>query len=330
MVGLFKRKNPGNAFLLLIYALILKFPIFLYPRLPVASPTDSYLYSKVLSFLLPFAGSSGLIFSFISFIVLFLQASLFNRIVNHHKFFPKPNFLAGMALMLVTSLIPSWSYFSAPLLVNLLMVWALYRMLNLYNTQQPGAAIFNIGILIGVCSMLYFPSIVFTLLVLFALIIMRPFRIREWIIGLLGVTTPYYFLFIFLYLAGTWNWNIITPSVRLRLPALPTSVWTTISIALLVLPFILGGFFVQNNLNKMLIQVRKGWSLLLLFLMLAASVIFMNDDSEYSNWMLTALPFAAFHASAYYFPSQRIFAAVLHWITFGYVIILMYRVIAPA
>lgn len=327
MVGLFKRKNPGNAILLLIYALVLKFPVFLYPRVPVPSPTDSYLYSRVLGFLLTVTGGAGVVFSLLSFFILFIQASLFNRIANHHKLFPKPNFLPGMAYILVTSLIPSWSFFSAPLLVNLLMIWAWYRMLNLYSSNQPGAAIFNIGIIIGVCTMLYFPAIVFVLLMLFALVTMRPFRIREWIIGLIGVTTPYYFLFIFLYLGGQWSWNIILPSVEFHLPRLPRSVWLTLSIALLVIPFIIGGFFVQANLTKMLIQVRKGWSLLLLFLMIGATVIFMNNDADYTNWMLTALPFAAFHASAYYFPVQRLFAGILHWIIVGFVIVLMYTTI---
>ncbi|HEY0677573.1 MAG TPA: DUF6427 family protein [Chitinophagaceae bacterium] len=324
MVGLFKGKNPGNAFLLLFYALILKFPVFLHPRVPALSATDSYLYSGLLRFLLTFTGGSGIVFSLFSFIILFLQASLFNRITNHHKLFPKPNFLAGMSFLLVTSLIPSWNYFSAPLLVNMLMIWAWYRMLNLHSTNQPGAAVFNIGILIGFCTMLYFPSIVFALLMLFSLVTMRAFRIREWIIGLIGVTTPYYFLFIILYLGGSWTWDIIFPSVKFRLPALPTSIWITISIALLVIPFILGGFFVQNNLNKMLIQVRKSWSLLLLFLMIAATIIFMNDDAAYTNWMLTALPFAAFHAAAYYYPSQRLFPAILHWLIFGFVLVLAY------
>jgi hypothetical protein len=324
VVGLFKRKNPGNAFLLLIYALIIKFPLFLHPKIPVPSTSDNYLYSKLLNFLLDFSGSSGVLFSVLSFFILFVQASLFNRICNHHKLFPKPNYLAGMSYLLVTSLIPSWSYFSAPLLVNLLMIWAWYRMLNLYSVNQPGAAIFNIGILLGFCTMLYFPAIVFVVLMLMALVIMRPFRIREWIIGLIGVTTPYYFLFIALYLGSTWNWRVIFPPVRFRLPVLPSSIWITVSIALLVIPFIIGGFFVQNNLNKMLIQVRKSWSLLLLFLMIGATIIFMNDDSGYANWMLTALPFAGFHASAYYFPSQRIFPSLLHWLVFGFVIVLAY------
>lgn len=327
MVGLFKRKNPGNAILLLIYALVLKFPVFLHPRVPVPSPTDSYLYSRVLGFLLTVSGGAGVVFSLLSFFLLFIQASLFNRIANHHKLFPKPNFLPGMAFILVTSLLPSWSFFSAPLLVNLLMIWAWYRMLNLYSSNQPGAAIFNIGIIIGVCTMLYFPAVVFVLLMLFALVTMRPFRIREWIIGLIGVTTPYYFLFIFLYLGEQWSWSTIIPEVEFHLPRLPRSLWLTASIALLVIPFITGGFFVQNNLNKMLIQVRKSWSLLLLFLMIGATVIFMNVDAEYTNWMLTALPFAAFHASAYYFPVQRLFAGILHWLIFGFVVLLMYTTI---
>jgi hypothetical protein len=324
VVGLFKGKNPGNAIILLIYALVLKFPIFLHPKLPVQQPTDSYLYSRILQFLLTIAGSSAAMFSLLAFSLLFIQASLFNRIVNHHKLFPRSNFLPGMSYILVTSLVPSWSYFSAPLLVNLLMIWAWYRMLNLYNTNQPGAAIFNIGILIGFCTMLYFPSIAFVVLMLSALVTMRPFRIREWIIGLIGVTAPYYFLFIVLYLAGTWSWRMIFPAVRFHLPALPTSIWITVSIAFLVIPFIIGGFFVQNNLNKMLIQVRKGWSLLLLFLMIGAAIIFMNDDAAYTNWMLTALPFAAFHASAYYFPAQRLFPMILHWIIFGFILVMSY------
>jgi hypothetical protein len=117
---------------------------------------------------------------------------------------------------------------------------------------------------------------------------------------------------------------MIFPAVRFHLPALPTSIWITVSIAFLVIPFIIGGFFVQNNLNKMLIQVRKGWSLLLLFLMIGAAIIFMNDDAAYTNWMLTALPFAAFHASAYYFPAQRLFPMILHWIIFGFILVMSY------
>ena len=326
MVGLFRRKNPGNAFLLLFYGLILKFPIFLNPRLPVVSENDNYLYRQILKFIFSFTVQTPVVFSIITFLLLFLQASLFNRISNHHKLLAKPNFLPGMAYMLVTSLFISWNYFSAPLLVNTFMMWIWYRMLNVYNSQQPGSAIFNIGILLGLTSMVYFPAIFFTILLLFALLIMRPFRMREWAVGIIGITIPYYFLFILLYLTGKWNWSIVFPRIDFSLPIIPTSIWITVSMALLVAIFIMGGFYVQANLSKMLIQVRKSWSLLLLYLIVVTGIIFIDGDEEYRNWMLTALPFAAFHSAAYFYPSQKLIPSVLHWVVFLYVIILMYRI----
>ncbi len=328
MVGLFRRKNPGNAFLLLFYGLILKFPIFLHPRLPETSPDDSYLYGQVLKFLFSFTGKTAIVYSVISFLLLFLQASLFNRICNHHKLLGKSTFLPGMSYILITSLFPAWNFFSAALLINSLMMWVWYRMLNLYNSPQPGSAIFNIGVLIGVASMLYFPSLAFTVLMLFALVIMRPLRIREWIVGLIGVTIPYYFLFILLFLSDKWKWSIVFPKIHFGLPIIPTNIWLTVSMVLLVIPFVIGGFLVQANLTKMLIQVRKAWSLLLLYLMVATLTIFINADPVYQTWIFTAIPFAAFHSSAYFYPQQRLFPNLLHWLTFGFVIILFYTRLA--
>jgi hypothetical protein len=229
-----------------------------------------------------------------------------------------------MTYILLTSLFETWNYFSAALLVNSLMMWIWYRMLNLYNSAQPGSAIFNIGVLIGVASMIYFPAIAFSLLMLFALVIMRPFRIREWIVGLIGVTIPYYLLFILLFLSDKWKWSIVFPGIRFGFPIIPTNVWVTVSMVLLVIPFVIGGFLVQANLTKMLIQVRKAWSLLLLYLMVSALTIFVNPDDTYQSWLLMAIPFTAFHSAVYFYPHQRLFPNILHWLTFSFVIILLY------
>jgi hypothetical protein len=95
---------------------------------------------------------------------------------------------------------------------------------------------------------------------------------------------------------------------------------------LLVAPFIIGGYFVQNNLNKMLIHVRKTWSLILVYLMVAVLVILINKANSYENWIVTAVPFSAFHAAAYYFPTKKTFPLLLHWISFVVAIIINYIV----
>jgi hypothetical protein len=108
------------------------------------------------------------------------------------------------------------------------------------------------------------------------------------------------------------------------LPALLTSVWITIGVTLLVVPFIIGGYFVQNNLNKMMIHVRKSWSLLLAYMIIAVVVILINKAGSYENWIVTAMPFATFHAAAYYYPANKILPRILHWSCFIFIMVLNY------
>ncbi len=324
MIGIFKQKNPANALLLPAYALVLKFSLFLHPVAPLLQKEENYLYRLILRTLDSLFSGNALCFSILTFLLLCFQATLFNRICNHHKVLPKPNFLPGMCYIYITSLLPDWNHFSAPLLINLIMIWVWHRMMELYNSQRPGSAIFAIGVWTGIVSLLYIPAVAFILLVLFGLITMRPFRIREWFVGLLGFTFPYYFLFLALYLSGHWSWSDIVPHIVFTVPALPDSVWVTLGIAWLVIPFIIGGVFVQNNLSKMLIQIRKSWSLLLLFLLVAVVIILINRVNSYENWIVLAPPFAAFHAAAWYYPTRRTVVVILHWLIVGYILFMNY------
>jgi hypothetical protein len=210
------------------------------------------------------------------------------------------------------------------LLINSIMIWVIYKMVALYNNQNATLSIFNIGIFIGIVSLLYIPAIAFLLLIFFAFLVMRPFHLREWLMGLLGFTFPYYFLFIVLFITKKFDWRNIFPKIALTLPSLPHSVWVTGGMALAVIPFIIGGFFVQSNLNKMLIQVRKSWALFLMFLISAVVIILINRVNSYENWIMVVIPFAAFHAAAYFYSSSKVFTFLLHWITFVFAIYVNY------
>jgi hypothetical protein len=105
---------------------------------------------------------------------------------------------------------------------------------------------------------------------------------------------------------------------------MPGNIWLTVGFVWLVLPFIIGGIFIQNNLNKMLIQIRKSWSILLLFLMVAVMIILINRADSYENWIVMAVPFAAFHAGAYYYPVRKTGPLILHWLIVAYIIAVSY------
>jgi hypothetical protein len=317
VIGIFKQKASTNALLLFLYALVLKFPLFLHPFTPVLHAEDNYLYRFILKMLNSLFGHSALPFSILSFIILFSQATLLNSICNYHKMLPRASYLPGMCYILVTSLLPDWGHFSAPLLINSIMIWCWYRMVALYNSPSPVTSIFNIGLFLGLATLLYVPAVAFLILLFFALLIMRPFRIQEWFIGFIGFTSPYYFLILFLYFVHQLNWKNLVSPIRLTFPAIPGSIWIIASISLLVIPFVIGGIYVQNNLNKLLIHVRKSWNLLLVFLIVSVVVITINKAGSYENWIVTAMPFAVFHSAAYYYPVNRFFINVLHWLCFS-------------
>jgi uncharacterized protein DUF6427 len=326
MIGILRQKTPVNALILLFYALVLKFSLFLHPVAPALHPEDNYLYRLILRGLDSAFHQLPVFYALLTFLLLVSQAFLLNRIFNHYKILPKPNFLPGMSYILITSLLPDWNHFSAPLLINMIMIWEWYRMMELYNSNRPGSTIFNIGIWAGIVSLLYMPAIAFLLLVLGALLTMRPFRIREWFVGLLGFTCPYYFLFLLLYLTGHWKWADILPNIVFTLPALPSSVWIALGMVGLVIPFIIGGYFVQKNLSKYLIQTRKSWNLLLLYLMVAVVIILINRVNSYENWIIMAVPFTAFHAAAYYYPQKTWAPNILHWLIVLYILAMNYYV----
>lgn len=319
MVGIFRQKNPGNTLVLLAYGLILKFGIFFKSAGPLLLDEDHYLYRLLLK-LLGLLHIPGFLYGVLAFLVIYLQASLLNRICIDQKMMAKPNYLPGMAYMLLSSLFVEWNYFSAPLLVNTLLILIFSMMVDLYNSSKALSKIFNIGLLMGLVTLIYQPAIVFVLIIPFALFIMRPFRIREWLTGLLGLTVPYYFLAMEPLFTNNWNWLHLLPSLNFDFPAMPSSIFVTISVILLVVPFVIGGYYVQANLNKMLIQIRKAWSLLLLLLIISLFIVLVNGGVDYVNWSFGLFSLAAFHGAAYYYPERRIFPLIIHWIIFVYAI----------
>ncbi len=324
MIGIFKQKNPATFFLLLVFGVLIKLPSFLHPHIIVGRTGDGLLYKAILEFLEPGGRSFPALYPCLAFGLLLLQAIVLNRFMNTQRMMNRPTYFPGMSYLLITSLIPEWNSFSAPLIVNTIFVFVLSGLFKIYNQQNAKGAIFNIGLALGISSFIFFPSISFIAWILLALMVMRPFRLNEWVLCILGATTPFYFYAVYLFISGPWNWETFWPYFSISLPSVGQSVWLAGSAFLLVLPFLAGAYFIQNSLRRMLIHVRKGWSLLLLFILGAIFVPFVNSTDTFENWVMAAIPFAAFHAAAYLYSSFRIFPLLLFWLTVAFVLAYQY------
>lgn len=294
--------------------------MFTHPHIPVTRDEEGLLFKKILQFLEPTGTNGPILYPFLAFTLLFLQAIMITRFINTQRMMSKATYFPGMAYLLITSLFPEWNYFSAPLLVNTVLLYVLSALFSSYALQNAKGVIFNIGLALGISSFIFLPSLTFIIWILLSLAVMRPFRLNEWVLCLAGVITPFYFYAVYLVINNEWSWQSIWPQFSFNLPFVQQSIWLAGSAFLLVIPFLAGGYFVQDSLRKMLIQVRKGWSLLLLYLVGSLFIPFVNNSDSLENWVIVAIPFAAFHAKTYLNASLRIIPLLLFWLSVAFIV----------
>lgn len=298
--------------------------MLLNPQVIVSKEGGGVLYNALLGYMESTGKSFPSLYSFLAFVLLFQQSIVLTRFMNNQRMLSHPTYFPGMAYLLITSLIPEWNLFSAPLIINSFLVFVLSVLFRIYNQENARGTIFNVGLALGISSFIFFPSITFIAWILIALMVMRPFRITEWLLCILGAITPFYFYAAYLIIAEQWSWGTLWPNFSISLPDVKQSAWLAGSAFLLALPFLAGAFFIQNRLRRMLIQVRKGWSLLLIYILGAVFIPFVNNADTLENWVIAAIPFAAFHASVYLNSTFRIFPLLLFWLSVAFILAYQY------
>jgi hypothetical protein len=299
--------------------------MFIHPQIPLPQQTDGFLFKLLLSQLSGVGKSIPIIYPLISFILLYTQAITLNALVNQHRLMQKPNYLTGMAYLLITSLFAEWNILSAPLIINSLIIWVWSRMSKLYNEPSPKASLFNIGMAIGISCFFYFPTISFSVMVVVGLLITRPFKLPEWVVALLGLASPFYFLLAYVYVMDKWQ-GYHFPGVAVTLPHFIESRWALTAVIIVLFTTIVGFIYVQKNFRRQLVQARKSWNLIFLYLLIALFIPFINASHSFVYWILSAVPIAVIAGASFLYPQKKAFPLILHWLMVAFAIAFSYFV----
>jgi hypothetical protein len=323
VVKFFRSGNPLTVLLLLIYTLLVKFYYLIHPSSYLADGNEGLLYNLLVRWLEMIFGKSPFLFTSLAILLLLLQALLITKIVNHQRLFAKPTYLPAMCYLLFTSLLQDWNVFSPALLVNLVMLWVFTSITLLYTRTSARDVVFNVGFALGVCGLFYFPATIFCLLLWLSLLIMRPFRLAEWIIAILGLICPIYLLGTYLYLTDQWALFTQIPRIGIGVPVIEHyKVWGAMAGS--VFFFILGWLLLQRSIKKMLIQGRKIWSVLIVYVFVAMIIPIFNVHFSPAYWVLAILPLSLFVANMYWSIVNNTVANVIHIVTLVYVIVMQY------
>lgn len=323
MTGIFRANNPLNASILFVYGLVLKWPFLAGQHQIVHQASDGFLFTYMAQMIQPFLDSWGPMTGSVIYLLLFVQASALNFYVNSQKMVPKPNYLVGMSFLLVTSFFPEWNVLNATLIVNTIVIWIVGKLLVLGNTQKVKGTLFNLGFTIGICSLIYLPSISLLLLVILSLMILRAPRVAEWAMVFLGVITVWYFLIAWLFFSDKiYAYQI--GRLRFDLPDNHFTAAINIRLAAIVLMLLPGVYFMQSKMLKLVIQVRKRWNIILISAVVMFLTPFLDENTSLSDWNIAIFFFAPIIGIAFYYINSKWIQNILHWTMVAMVIYFQY------
>ena len=76
---------------------------------------------------------------------------------------------------------------------------------------------------------------------------------------------------------------------------------------------VIGIYFIQDNMRRQVVQVRKSWNLIFLYLLVALFIPFLNDSHRFDYWILTAVPISIISGAAFLYPERKLVPGILHW-----------------
>lgn len=311
MVFLFRDRSDINLLFLGLLSVVLHFHIWMVPPMVVANDSDglfAYLLVHYVKQLHP------IVLMILFQAIILSQAIRLNIFMSNLKMFQKVSYLPAFIYIMLTATFPYWDVISSGLIANSLVLWILVKLLRLYDQNQPQSLEFNIGLIVGGSILLYEPIAILIPVVLFALTIIRPFKLTEWLILLMGVSLPFYFIFTFVYLTGNLSdFRHFLPMLDWKNPFVQPDINVILALVIIAIQLIVGLYHWQNQQSRFIIQVRKYWGVLLLvlFLTLFQPIIFSAQALYASAIVLT--PLACFISLAYSVPKTLFIPNLLFW-----------------
>ncbi len=317
MLNLFKSNSPGVVVFYIFYiALFRAYVIFFPAQANLFSQHNEPLSRLAFSILNALNANGAFVSAALSGVSCFLQALLVNKLVNDNKILPRKNYLAGLVYIIV------FSFFKENLVLNpvslalTFIILSCMRLFALIRKEKAPGDIFDVGFLIAIAALFYFPCILFAVFVFFGIATVRPFEFREWFVALTGFITPFFMVlacYFYFDRAGLLIVDIANLQMRSR--------WMNGAGMNRVNSIVLGGLaaftlaalaILPGALYSSLIQVRKYATILILLTALIAISFTLQQIVNLSHWAMLALPLSILFSIALMQIRNKLIVEVVH------------------
>jgi len=312
VVFLFRDKSIINIFYLVILSIGVHLHFFFHAPLVISNTNDG-VFSLFLQTYISDLPQTVLVIIYLA--VLLLQAIRLNMILNDMRMFQTTTYTTAMAYVLLSGMLTQWCSISSALIANFLLIWLFIKLSRLYNNPSPKTLLFNTGLIVGVSVVCYHPTAILILVVLFALAVVRPFKLAEWVILLMGILVPYYFLASWLFLNDTIKtFPGYLPYLQLNLPLAQWNIPLIVSLSVLLIVLLAGLYCWQVTNKRMVIQIRKNWGVMMVMLLILLPIPFIFLHAGIESGLMSLVPLGAFAGNTFSYPRRLALPNILFWL----------------
>jgi len=234
-------------------------------------------------------------------VLVIIQALIFNMVVNKNGLLSKPTYLPALLYVTGSSLFLQFLIISPPLICNFILIWIMDKFLKIGKSPNAMMMMFDIGMLIALGTLIYFPFIVLLIMLWLSLLLYRSFNWREWVAGLIGFLNIFFFIAVFYY----WN-NNINQFFQIWKPLIntfPSVFKINYNDYLVLLPvtviIVLAALQLRENFFRSFISTRKAFQMLFFMFIVAVISFYTKPDFRVYHFLLSVPPGAVL--LAYYF-----------------------------
>ena len=199
IVGPLKNNIQFSVIILLMLCIGLWVNTFVFINATVlpAAHTEDVLYHYFFDNGMPYLARQ-----IVSLLVILLGALFLNFLTIGQEITSKTNYLPSFFYILFAFSSSSGDSIEPILVANLFVLPSLYFLMNSYREEQALSEFFNAGLLMGLSSFFYIHYLYVFPICLVALIILRPFNWREWVVLVIGLLIPLYLYLSICYLTN--------------------------------------------------------------------------------------------------------------------------------
>lgn len=313
LLRLFKGTGTGTIFLIFVTLLSVWASSFikLKGHFSLYFDLDPMPLYGILSSLMGTHPLPGIIFtlslvSLMAFQMVNLNTSLF--------FINKRTFLPAVIYILLSGLFPQYQLLNPAIFGAMFLMLAIRRIMETYRIQGTAYNFFDAGILIGVGSLFYANLIWFGLLVIIGISLLRTGNIKEIVISVIGLVTPYILTFGIYYVLGKDLKNLLS-ILEYNLFGEPASyVFTPLTIVALSfagLSALVSMVYLLMLMNTIKIKSRKTFILLFWVFLISIGVYFAQPSVSVEMVWLIGIPLSYVLAHYFVFVRKKLIPEIL-------------------